>query len=55
MKYIFAVILIFLLYQQSYSQQKYSLHASQWQLEIFGPGSLFSLNYDTRFSKKKRD
>ncbi|HEV8079237.1 MAG TPA: hypothetical protein VGP43_00890 [Chitinophagaceae bacterium] len=54
MKYIFAVILIFLVYQQSYSQQKYSLHASQWQLEIFGPGSLFSLNYDARFAKKEK-
>lgn len=35
-----------------YAQQKYSFYASQVQLEIFGPGSLFSLNYDRRFSKR---
>ena len=53
MKKIFALILISLFYTQGYSQ-KYSLHASQWQLEAFGPASLFSINYDTRFGKKEK-
>ena len=54
MKKIFALNLISLIYTQGYSQQKYSLHASQWQLEAFGPASLFSINYDTRFGKKEK-
>ncbi len=54
MKKIFAVILISLSYTQANSQQKYSLHTSQWQLEALGPASLFSINYDARFGKKEK-
>ncbi len=33
------------------AQQK--RHASQVQMELLGPGSLFSFNFDSRFSKKE--
>ena len=35
------------------AQSKISSHTSQVQLELFGPGSLFSINFDSRFSKKE--
>ena len=35
------------------AQHKVSKHASQLQLEVFGEGGLFSLNYDARFAKKE--
>lgn len=54
MKKILFFLLIVQCSSQSYSQQKYSFHASQFQIEIFGPGSLYSLNFDTRFLKRER-
>lgn len=54
MKNIFVFIFTTLLYFSSFSQQKFSAHAAQWQLEVFGPGSLFSANFDIRFAKKER-
>ncbi len=53
MKKIFLFVFIFQFNNHCYAQQKYSSHASQFQLELFGPGSLFSLNYDTRFLKRE--
>ena len=53
MKRYFVFILLPLLYFNSFSQQKNSSNAEQLQLEAFGPGSLFSLNFDIRFAKKE--
>jgi hypothetical protein len=36
------------------TQNSISPKASQIQLEFLGPGSLFSINYDTRFSRKEK-
>ena len=36
-----------------YSQGKLSKNASQFQLEAFGPGSLFSIKFDSRITKKE--
>jgi hypothetical protein len=36
-----------------FSQSKFSSHSSQIQFEVFGPGSLFSLNFDSRFAPKE--
>ena len=53
MKKYFVFILLSLLYFNSFSQQKFSANAAQVQLEAFGPGSLFSVNFDIRFAKKE--
>lgn len=53
MNFFFAFILTTLLSFSSFSQQKISANAAQLQLEAFGPGSLFSVNFDMRFAKKE--
>lgn len=53
MKYVIVLIGVTFLYISAFSQQKISPHASQLQLEVFGPGSLFSINFDMRFAKKQ--
>jgi hypothetical protein len=35
------------------AQKNYNKHASQLQVELFGPAGLFSLNIDSRFTKKE--
>ena len=49
------VILSFLLFFSLNvdAQKNYNQHASQVQVELFGPAGLFSVNYDSRFTKKE--
>lgn len=54
MKKMFLFIFIVQVHIHCYCQQKYSFHASQFQFEMLGPASLFSLNFDTRFCKKEK-
>ncbi len=51
-----AIFLLFLIQcnLHCFSQQKYSLHGSQFQIEALGPGSLFSFNFDTRILKTEK-
>lgn len=37
----------------AFAQDKFSVHASQVQLEVLGPAGIFSLNFDSRFTKKE--
>ena len=47
------LILVVIFSTPVYSQGKLSKNASQFQLEAFGPGSLFSIKFDTRLTKKE--
>lgn len=53
MKKIFVLLFTLQCYTHCFSQQKYSFHASQFQIELLGPGSLFSFNFDSRILKKE--
>ena len=49
----FVTVLSLILFSfKLFSQSTGSLHSSQIQVELLGPGSLFSINIDSRFSKK---
>jgi hypothetical protein len=39
---------------KAFCQSKFSSHSPQVQLEALGPGSLFSLNFDSRFGAKEK-
>ena len=45
--------LLMLISISTYSQNKNSGNASQFQLEALGPGGLFTFNFDARFIKKE--
>jgi len=48
----FVTVLSLILFSfKLFSQSTGSLHSSQIQVELLGPGSLFSINIDSRFSK----
>ncbi len=54
-KFFSIIFSIFLLVSFSATaQRKFSKHASQLQLEVFGKSGLFSINYDARFAKKDK-
>ncbi len=53
MKKIFLLLFIIQCNIHCFSQSQYSFHASQFQIELLGPGSLFSFNFDTRILKKE--
>lgn len=45
--------LLILFLNPAIAQDKFSAHTSQIQLEVLGPAGLFSLNFDSRFTKKE--
>jgi hypothetical protein len=51
---IFLLFASFVLILKSFSQSKYSVHATQVQLGFGGPGIFSSLNIDFRFAKKEK-
>ena len=53
MKKFFFLIFLLSVGSKNFPQSKFSSHATQLQLEAFGPGSLFSVNIDSRFGKKE--
>jgi hypothetical protein len=52
MKFI-CFFLLTLIFNTGYSQTEVSKKATQFQIETFGPGSLFSVKFDSRFAKRE--
>lgn len=46
-------VFLFLFPFKTFAQKPYSKSASQLQVEVFGAAGLFSVNYDSRFTKKE--
>jgi hypothetical protein len=53
MKRILCLIFMIGLFIKSNAQKDFSTKASQIHLEFLGPGSMFSINYDSRFGNKE--